>query len=257
MQFAKIAGAGAGGGIIFWLLAAYANTVVFATLPIVGQILGSAILGAGAALVAVYLLTASDLNQTRTYVFAMVCGIIWQPILQAGANTARGLALKQTTSAVATKADDVNQSTANQSSAQIQQTVQSATPAVLDAVNAMSSANNPSQRDALSKGSGDAIDAIKKASAKAPEAGIESLKNVGAAALKAGEPSVANHVVESLASVGKNAKDPATRRAAAETLFSLSTSAQKYNLSGTRSLAEAEANKLILQGPADHPVGKK
>src|SRR4051794_32527025 len=104
--FGIIMGAGAFGGILYWLIAQLTGTPVFAAWPTIGQLFGLAVLGAGAALVGVYVLTASDLKQTKTYVFAMLCGMAFQPIFKAGTNLAGNLDVKQRTA-------ELKQGTAN------------------------------------------------------------------------------------------------------------------------------------------------
>src|SRR5438046_2290508 len=44
----KVAGAGAFGGFVFWILALYSKTVVFSQLPMPGQIGATAVLGVAA-----------------------------------------------------------------------------------------------------------------------------------------------------------------------------------------------------------------
>src|SRR5262245_56423953 len=80
-----VALAGAAGGTLFWLLAAWSGTATFGAWPWEGQLAALMFIGSMAALFGVYLLTSSNLNSMRTYVFAIVCGLVWQPII----NTAK------------------------------------------------------------------------------------------------------------------------------------------------------------------------
>src|SRR5947207_15766651 len=80
-QALYVALAGAIGGLLFWMLGRYAGTATFAGWKWYGQIPALMFLGSMAGLFGVYLLTASSLNSMRTYIFAIVCGVVWQPII--------------------------------------------------------------------------------------------------------------------------------------------------------------------------------
>jgi hypothetical protein len=78
-----VAGAGSCGG----LLGTLASHVLKQSFPsgLLTSFLAAPVLGAGAALIGVYLLANSDRKEmARCMVFAMACGIVWKPVLDAG-----------------------------------------------------------------------------------------------------------------------------------------------------------------------------
>lgn len=78
-----VIGAGAGGGLVSWaftiITGAGFGLNIWAALPL------CIILGAAAALAAVYVITPTDVTQTgRLIGYALLCGFLWKPVLDAG-----------------------------------------------------------------------------------------------------------------------------------------------------------------------------
>src|SRR5215470_18405465 len=141
-----VAAAGAAGGILFWLLSAWSGQATFAPWPVYGQILALAFIGGIAALFGVYLLTASDTNAIRTYVFAIVCGVVWQPIINSAKLTVNDVSAGRQAAAVKTQADQVSNAISQGDPQQISTAVTSAVPAVTQAINRLPEVQDSSMK---------------------------------------------------------------------------------------------------------------
>jgi hypothetical protein len=78
-----VLGSGAGGGLVSWAFTVISGSTfglsVWAALPLL------IILGAAAALVAVYVVIPADVTKTAKLIaFAVLCGFLWKPVLDAG-----------------------------------------------------------------------------------------------------------------------------------------------------------------------------
>src|SRR5215831_13005122 len=98
-----VALAGAAGGALFWLLAAWSGTTTFGAWPWEGQLAALMFIGSISGLFGVYLLTSSNLNSMRTYVFAIVCGLVWQPIINSARQSVNNASVTRQTAAVNTE----------------------------------------------------------------------------------------------------------------------------------------------------------
>ena len=71
---------GAAGGFVSWVYSETVGTKM--ALPIAAAIAACLVLGAAAALISVYVVANSDVNNTpRLLAFALICGIFWKPVL--------------------------------------------------------------------------------------------------------------------------------------------------------------------------------
>lgn len=201
LQLAGVSVGGLSGGVGFWLLAAYSSTPVFTSFSAIGKVAALTFLGLLAALIGVYLLTSSDLKSMRTYIFALVCGLVWQPIITAGKQVVTNAAVKKDISKVNTSTEQLRAVAGSGSKeaieAQIQITVQD--------VVALSERSNQVQvnslREDASAASKGAIDALRGVLPKAPQSVIEGLGAITIEASNANVTSVAISGVQTLQAI--------------------------------------------------------
>src|ERR1700749_4345514 len=77
LRLLAIVAAGAVGGFLFWVIAELTGTSPLPVSAGFWTIPALMFLGAFAAAIGVYVLTASDTSAIKTYVFASLCGICW------------------------------------------------------------------------------------------------------------------------------------------------------------------------------------
>jgi rRNA maturation endonuclease Nob1 len=200
--------AGAVGGLLYWITAKWTGTqlpVVFgaATVPIL------MLLGALAAAVGVYVLTASDMGAIRTYVFAILCGLAWQPMLSAGARLASNASASNQTAALGTQVEQVQTANQTGNQAAVAAAVQQTVPLINKSLELSSSVTDSAKRTEILDSSKQAITQLQASAAKAPEASAEALANVSVSAANSGQSTVALQAIESLDTVSK---DPAIKQ---------------------------------------------
>jgi hypothetical protein len=251
-----VAFCGALGGILFWILGKLSGTPVFANWPWYGQVLALAFLGAIAALFGVFLLTASNLNALKTYVFAIVCGVVWQPIINTAIKSYSDVNVNRQVAQVTSQTEQLQNSADHGSAEEIKSAVQTAVPAVTQALKQLPSVQDADKQKALVDSSDKALVALEAAATKAPDSSIQAIKEVGLAASEGNRADVGIHAIHSLREIGlagaKNqrpevmkatvdslqtlavsGKDPALRNAAAASLKEIQ--AEAKNDAGTQS----------------------
>ncbi len=233
-----VAAAGAGGGVLFWLLSVFSNTIVFGSFPVIGRILSCAALGSGAALAGVFFLTDSDVANARTYVFAMLCGMVWQPILASSArmvaNNAAGTSAAQTQSEARTLAASVPSASRNQVHKQIESTASE----VNKSVGLLTGRPDAHARDQLIQAAQEGIRSVAAASSKDPEAGVEALTGIADSALKVRQPEVAAAAIASLARIGDQEKDRETKNSINRSFERLAEETERSQLPDQGAIAE-------------------
>ena len=196
--------AGAAGGFVFWVIAKWTGT----TLP---SVFGSAtipvlmFLGAIAALIGVYFLTASDTKFFRTYIFALLCGVAWEPMISSGVQIATNAAIKNQTSELGNKVQQMKDATETGNLSQITSAVQQTVPAVAAVLNNSSAVADPAKRTEIIDTSIQAIGQLQTSAAKAPDASVDALKSITLAADKSGQSAVGIDAIQSLGTIGKDA----------------------------------------------------
>lgn len=233
-QFLFVVVAGVAGGVLFWLLGAWSEQPTFSGWPVYGQILALMFIGSMAALFGVYLLTASNLNAMRTYVFAIVCGLVWQPIINSAKQSVVSATASRQASLVSSQTDQLKSAASHGDSQQVSNAVTTAVPAVTRAITALADVQNVAKKQQIVDGSKAAIEALEDASAKAPQPSIQGLQNIGITASQANQTDVGIHAIQSLHTIAmrtqkqevlkdsqnsinaiaQNSKDPALRKAA-------------------------------------------
>ena len=217
-EFLFVAVAGAAGGILSWLLSAWSSLPTFPGWPVYGQILALAFIGSIAALFGVYLLTASDLNAMRTYVFAIVCGLVWQPIINTARQSVNYASAGRQVSAVNAE-DDRLSSAVNQGDAQrINTAVTSTVPAVTQAIDQLPNVQDAAQKQEIVEGSKKAITALENASTKAPDSSIQAIQKIGLSAGHANQTDVDLSAIQSLHAISMRSSTPATIKASEDSI---------------------------------------
>jgi len=236
-----VACCGAIGGLLFWVLSELSGTILFTSWKWYGQIPALAFLGAVAALFGVLLLTASNLNALKTYIFAIVCGVVWQPIITSAINSYSNVGATRQVQQVSTQTDLLT-NTANKGSQQeINSAVKATVPAVTQALDQSGTVQDAGKKQELINSSNKALVALEAAAAKAPETSIQAIQEVGQAASNSNHPDVGINAIHSLREIGianahnnhpeiakatiaslqtlaANGKDPALRSAATASL---------------------------------------
>jgi hypothetical protein len=196
---------GAVGGLLFWIVARWSGSA----LPSVfgqGTVFVLMFVGALAGAFGVFLLTASDLNAIRTYVFAVICGMAWQPVLGSAQRLATNAVATNQTAQIGDRVDQIKSATNSGSSQQISNAVENTVPAVNQALSLSANVSDASKKAEIIDKSKQAINELQTTSVKAPDASVEALKSISLTATNAGESGVAIHAIETLHTIGNNAE---------------------------------------------------
>ena len=222
----------------------------FAGWPWYGQILALAFLGGIAALFGVYLLTASNLNVMKTYIFAIVCGIVWQPIINTAIKSYGNANVTRQVAAVSTQTEQLKNTSDHGSTAEIQSAVKATVPAVTQALTQFPDVQDADKKQAIVESSDKALVALQAAAIKAPDSSIQAIKEVGMAASQGNHADISLHAVNSLREIGIAGADgnkPEVAKASIESLRTLSVSGKDQALknAAAASLKEIESHSKL------------
>ena len=218
-----VAVAGIAGGFGFWLLGQWAGTSMFPGFSRLGQIGALMFIGAIAAAIGVYVLTASDMAWMRTYVFALICGLVWQPIIDSGKRVATNVAVNGKVARLNNSADQLSNASSLPTS-QVSERIKSTLPVITEALQAAPGVQDTSKQDDIANSSSKAIDAIVQAAPKAPDASLKALTEISAEAARNGQTDVAVKAVQGVRTIGFSAaqqKNDAVAKNAAGSLSML------------------------------------
>jgi hypothetical protein len=200
------------GGLIAWVLQESTGGHLFpfrwyAAIP------AALLLGAGAAGIGVYVLARTDLRQIGgALFFALLCGVFFRPVWQAGSNFIGGaFAQGKATSAAATvrtATDQLQNFAASATPQQVEAAIQNTSTAATALLQKTADVPNEDARKALSQNSVDAVEAIKLAAPKAPDFAVDSLQNIGTIAKQTGQDNITMHVLDSLRHIETTSQDP-------------------------------------------------
>src|SRR5882724_4135364 len=253
-QALYVALAGAVGGLLFWMLGKYSGTVTFAGWPWFGQIPALMFLGAMAGLFGVYLLTSSSLNSMRTYIFAIVCGVVWQPIINTAMQSVVNATATKHVEEVSTQAEQLKSSADKGSIADVTIRVNATVPAVTQAIQQLPDVQDAGKKQEIVDSSQKAISALEVAANKAPNSSIDGIKQVGIAASTGNHTTVSIHAVQSLRTIGLAAahEHPEVAKLTADSLQAIASSS---NDPSVKSAVEASLKELtvVTQKPIDQP----
>lgn len=236
-----VACCGAIGGILFWVLSELSGTTLFTSWKWYGRIPALAFLGAIAALFGVLLLTASNLNALKTYIFAIVCGVVWQPIITSAINSYSNVGATRQVQQVSTQTDLLTNTASKGNQQEINSAVKATVPAVTQALDQSGTVQDAGKKQELINSTNKALVALEAAASKAPDSSIQAIQDVGIAASNSNHPDVGINAIHSLREIGianahsnhpeiakatiaslqtlaANGKDPALRSAAMSSL---------------------------------------
>ena len=215
-----VAVAGTAGGFGFWLLGEWANSPMFACFNRFGQITALMFIGALSAAIGVYLLTASDLTSMRTYIFAVVFGLVLQPITYAGKRLVTNAAVSGKVARVNSSVERLSDATESRSpelGAQIKSTL----PSVNAALQAASGVQDSSKQVDIAQSSTRAINAILEAARQAPDPSLQALTDISLEAGRTGQADVAVKAVQGVRTIGFSAAESENHALAADATKSL------------------------------------
>lgn len=238
-----VLGAGGVGGLLFWVVATWTGT----PLPGVfgrGTVLALIFVGAIAALIGVYLLTASDLTAMRTYVFAIVCGLAWQPMIDAGRRIATNATVTRQSADVGEKIEKLKTATRSGNQQQIDTAIKEALPAINQALKFGPEVTETSKKQEIANQSKEAIRALQAAAPAAPEASVNGLRDISLTASNSGEPNLAINAVQSLHAIGSTAAQRNDHLVVANVSGSLEAIATQSTDSGVKSAAANSASQI-------------
>jgi hypothetical protein len=132
----KIVISGMLGGLVYWLLLRITGVNPMG-LPWYEGVSASVLLGGVAAFLAVYLLANSATSSgeiTHTLAFALVCGIIWSPVINTAKDTVSGVIAARNGSAAKNSAQQLGATVASGSAASLEQQITKTTQSTTDAV---------------------------------------------------------------------------------------------------------------------------
>ncbi|HKF46779.1 MAG TPA: hypothetical protein VKB38_05430 [Terracidiphilus sp.] len=204
LYFAFVLAAGAVGGLLYWITAKWTGT----QLPVVfgaATVLVLMLLGALAAAVGVYVLTASDMSAIRTYVFAVLCGLAWQPVLAAGTRMASNAAASSQTAQLGQQVQQIQTATQSGNTTQVTAAVQQTVPVITKSLELSSTVADQDKKNQILDTSKQAVNQLEQSAAQAPEASVDALQNVSVTAANSSAPSVAIQGIQSLNRIRQNA----------------------------------------------------
>ncbi|HEV2720393.1 MAG TPA: hypothetical protein VG323_10280 [Thermoanaerobaculia bacterium] len=181
-----VIGAGAGGGLVSWAFTLMTGATfglnTWEALPL------CLVLGMGSALAAVYVITPTDVSQTARLIgYAVLCGFLWKPVLDAGRIViTEKIHADQTSADLKARVSELNSATAQP---------QVAAPAAADNASELlrtaHKIDNPDLRDKAATQATDAVNAIAATSTADPATATAALSQIRIAAEKTNQPNVA------------------------------------------------------------------
>ena len=238
--------AGAFGGLLYWIIAKWTGTQLpqaFGAMVVLVLML----LGAIAAAVGVYVLTASNVKAIRTYIFAVLCGLSWQPMIDAGrslaANSAALNAAMNQNAQLDQHVQQVQTATQTGNQAAVAAADQQTVPVINKTLELSTSVADPDKKAQVLDSSKQAINELQQSAAKAPDASVNGLQNVTVTAANANAPAVAIHGIQSLNAIGKEAvekHDLALQKKVQQSLITIATQSKDPSVQSAAKTAAAQ-----------------
>lgn len=200
-----VVGAGTIGGLLYWVIARFSGTAIPGNFGPAGAIFALMFVGAIAATIGVYLLTASDPTAIRTYIFAVLCGLMWQPVIASGERLAQNAIATNQDSAVTQSLQGMQSAASSGNVDQINSAVNQTVPAVTKALSATPNVTDTDKKTEIAEASKSAITLLQSSAAKAPESSVEGLKNIALTAANSNQPAVGVSAVQALRTVAEDA----------------------------------------------------
>jgi hypothetical protein len=182
-----VLGAGAAGGFVSWIYSMIVGPRL--PLPMFAAIAACFILGATAALVSVYVVANSDVNNgPRLIAFAVICGIFWKPVLDSSisyVNQKRDVANSQERSDVTLAKLQVTPAASRPAA------VAEATDATTDLLKTSDRLKDPELEEKARVKTGELINVISSKGASDPAVAVTALTEIREAASNTGNPQLA------------------------------------------------------------------
>jgi hypothetical protein len=227
-MIAMVAGSGAVGGLVAWVLQAASGGRL---LPFswYESVPAALLLGGVAAGIGVYVLANTDLKQVgRAVFFSVLCGMFFRPVFKAGGDFLSGVltqaSAQSQSSDVQQSTQELNQAVTAQPSEQVQTAVQKTGEKTATLVQQSATVPDEALKADLQAKSAKAVDAIVAAAPKAPDSSVKSLYQIGLAAKKTDQMNLTLHVLESLQKIETSSSDPALKKSAHEYASKIATS---------------------------------
>ena len=197
--------AGSVGGFLFWIIAKLTATSPLSVDIGFWEIPALMFLGAFSAAIGVYVLTASDTAAIKTYIFASLCGLCWQPVIASGIRMVSNATATSQSEQLGTQGELIQQATNSGNVEQLNAAVQQTPALVTQALNTTARTDSAKRSEVLDT-SKRTITQLQSAAEKAPDTTVEAIQNISVSAANSGTPSVALHGVQSLANIGLRAR---------------------------------------------------
>jgi hypothetical protein len=207
-----IVGVGAAGGFIGWLLQEATGGHLLPW-PAYAAIPAALLLGAGAAGIGVYVLANTDLQQVgRAVFFALLCGVFFKPVWQAGSDFIGGAFAQSKATSTAgelnSSARDLHKAVTSAPEQQVQSAVQQTGQKTTDLIQQTADVKDAELKSKLEKKSAEAVETIAAAAPKAPDASVDSLERIGQVAKKTNQNAITVNVLSSLHQIETSSTDP-------------------------------------------------
>jgi hypothetical protein len=179
---------GAGGGLVSWAFTLMTGATfglnTWAALPL------CVVLGMGAALAAVYVITPTDVSQTARLIgYAVLCGFLWKPVLDAGRIVITDkIHADQTSADLKAHVSDLKSATAP---SQVAASAPAAADNASELLHTAHKIDNPGLSKQAATQATDAVNAIAATSTANPAAATAALSQIRVAAEKTNQPNVA------------------------------------------------------------------
>ena len=192
-----VVGAGAGGGLVSWaftiMTGASFGLDIWSALPM------CVILGAAAAVVAVYVITPTDTSKTGRLVgYAVLCGFLWKPVLDAGRVViAQRIEAAQTATEVKAGATELRMTAAPAVAAKAHETADGAA----ELLRTSDRLDNKNLEKEATVRATDAANAIAETSTANPAAATLALDEIRKAAVESDNGALASYVTAKINSI--------------------------------------------------------
>jgi len=189
------------GGLVFWVLMRITGVQPLGLNWYAG-VPASLLFGGVAGFLGVYMLANSDTSQgpkiKHTFAFALVCGIVWSPVIDTAKQTVLSAVAAKNAGSAKDSAKALDHAVAGGSSAAVEQQIAKTAQTTSDAVMSLSSVTNFEVKRKVQSDSQDAVGALVGASQKAPDASVTALFKIGKEAAATGNPTVTKSVLDGL-----------------------------------------------------------
>ena len=219
----RITASGAFGGFLAAMITRATGVGMFAKWSPMQDFGAEMLFGLAAALFGVYLFTESEPSGPRSLVFALACGLAWQPIV-AGASTY----VKQytTTKEQVQNANTAYQSLQNPSQPPTQTQVKDAVDTTSTALQKLPDIANGTDHNQIVAAAQGVVTQVAANPTTDPNYKIEALRNLGVSAA-ADAPAVSSQTVQSIRSLANDSPDPEVKKNAAAAINAINLKTMK------------------------------